>query len=86
MYRVETDPDAKDQIDALPPSALSAYAELRVMLEVSPWSGAPINDGNPDGPVRTISFGPEYEGLVTYLIADDRREVHVLIVQWVGFD
>ena len=54
MYRVETDEQAQGQADALPADAITAYAELRAMLEVSPWSGEPINIRNPDGPVRTV--------------------------------
>jgi len=66
VYRVETDDQAQAQVDALPAAALTCYAELRTALEVSPWSGEPINGNNPDGPVRTLVFGPEHEGMVTY--------------------
>jgi hypothetical protein len=45
-----------------------------------------VNDGNPGAPVRTITFGPHHEGLATYLVVERRCEVHVLMVQWVGFD
>ncbi|MBF6327596.1 hypothetical protein IU452_03585 [Nocardia transvalensis] len=73
-------------MDALPTPALAAYAELRVVLEVSPWSGESINAAKPDAAVRTMSFGERHEGLVTYVILEQQREVHVLMVQWVGFD
>lgn len=53
MYRDETDPDVHQQIDSLPAHALSDYAELRVVLEVSPWSGESLNNANPDALVRT---------------------------------
>lgn len=84
MYRVETDELAEDQVDALPVQALNAYLELRTFLEVSPWNGSPVNDVNPKGEVRTATFGPNHEGMVTYLILDDQRLVHVLIVHWLG--
>ncbi|MGH3794935.1 MAG: hypothetical protein ACRDSP_08605 [Pseudonocardiaceae bacterium] len=84
MYRVETDEAAHQQIDALPARALAGYAELRTLLEVSPWSGESINDKNPDGEVRTLTFGPHHEGMVTYLILDEQHRVDVLSVLWIG--
>lgn len=50
------------------------------MLELTPWSGAPLN--NPDGAVRVLPFGRS--GLTTFLILDEQRRVGVLRVQWVG--
>lgn len=54
------------------------------MLELAPWSGQPQHEGNPDGAVRRWSFGPDCAGQVIYLILEDRREVHVIPVQWIG--
>jgi hypothetical protein len=51
VYLVETDKRAQLQIDALPAQALTGYAELRTMLEVSPWSGMPLNRNNPNAEV-----------------------------------
>lgn len=84
MYRVHTDSDVHQQIEALPPSALPNYAEACTFLELSPWNGDSVNAGNPDAPVRNMVFGTENDGLITYLIVEERREVHVLMVQWVG--
>ncbi|WP_067464308.1 hypothetical protein [Nocardia amamiensis] len=84
MFLVVTDSGANDQVHALPDHALALYAELRVVLEVSPWSGESINRANPDAPVRQMTFGHDHEGLVTYLVADRQREVHILAVQWLG--
>ena len=83
MYTVETDSSAQEQVDALPPEALAAYAELRVILETAPWSGRPYRRENPDRALRVLTFGGR--GLVVYhLILDDQRRVDVLLVQWVG--
>lgn len=82
MFTVETDGPAQQQIDALPAGALAAYAELRVVLETAPWSGRPYHRDNPDGALRTHTFG--IHGLVVYLILDDQRRVDVLMVQWIG--
>lgn len=84
MYRIDTDDQAQHQVDALPHDALAFYAELRTTLEVSPWSGEPVNDQNPDGPVRTMIFGADHQGMATYLILDDQRRVDILSVLWIG--
>lgn len=65
MYRVTTDEPSQPQIDALPPEALAPFAETRVVLEVAPWGGDSLNDDNPDAPVRSLTFGPAHQGLVT---------------------
>lgn len=62
MYRVAADEQVQHQIDALPADALASFAELRVLLEVSPWSGDPINDRNSAGPVRIVAFGRDRDG------------------------
>lgn len=82
MYTVETDGPAQQQVDALPAEALSAYAELRVVLETAPWSGRPIHRDNPQGAVRVGLLGTH--GMVVYLILEHQRRVNVLLVQWVG--
>lgn len=82
MYRVTTDQQSQSQIDALPPEALSPFAEARTMLEVAPWGGDPLNDDTPDGPVRTLAFGPAHQGLLTYLILEHQRRVDLLDVLW----
>ncbi|MDQ3152227.1 MAG: hypothetical protein M3R63_11065 [Actinomycetota bacterium] len=84
MYRVTTDQQSQPQIDALPLDALVPFAEVRATLEVAPWGGDPLNDDNPDAPVRTLAFGPAHQGMVTYLILDDQRRVEVLDVLWLS--
>lgn len=34
--------------------------------------------------VRRWPFGPRDAGQVVYLVLDDQREVHLLLVQWLG--
>ncbi len=81
-YELEVDPDAREQIMALPADAATSLAEAMVMLELTPWNGSPFNKDNPDGAVRTLPFGRS--GLVTYLIVDDLERVDVLNVVWMG--
>jgi len=82
VYIVETDEPAQHQVDGLPTEALAAYLDLRVMLETAPWNGAPYNRANPDGAMRTQTFGSR--GLVVYLILENQRRVILLSVQWAG--
>jgi hypothetical protein len=64
VYRVETDEWAQQQVDRLARAALASYAEVRALLEISPWSGEPVNPDNVEGQVRTQVFGSGL-GLVT---------------------
>jgi hypothetical protein len=65
LYTVTTDDHSQQQVDALPAEALAAFAELRTVLEVASWNGAPYHRHKPDGPMRALSFGPNGEGDIT---------------------
>ena len=80
MYTAETDEQAQQQVAALPPEALPAYAEARTLLEVHPWAGTPYHRRNPGAPLRTVAFGSA--GMATYLILEDQRREDVLRVFW----
>jgi hypothetical protein len=84
VYRVTTGKKSQPQIDALPPEALAPFAEARAVVEIAPWNGDSLNDGYPNAPVRTLAFGPDHQGLLTYLILDDQRRVDLLDVLWLG--
>jgi hypothetical protein len=79
-YRVEEDERAQAQVEALPAAALAACAEIRVALEIAPWSGDSINSRNPNGAVRTVTFRFASQGVVTYLVLEDVRRADVLDV------
>ena len=38
----------------------------------------------PDAGVRTLTFGPAGQGMITYLILEDQRRVDILDVLWLG--
>jgi hypothetical protein len=57
MYTVDLDPVAEQQRIALPPEAMSCYAELLTMLEVAPWGGEPFRQDKPEGNMRKQVFG-----------------------------
>ncbi|PSL57116.1 hypothetical protein B0I31_10293 [Saccharothrix carnea] len=84
MYRIVPDAATLEQVAALPVEALSAYAEVLAVLELQPWNGRPQHEDNPSAAVRYWSFGPERAGQVVYLILEDQREVHLLLVQWLA--
>jgi hypothetical protein len=84
VNRVTTDERSQPQIEALPSAAGAPFAEARVVLEVAPWSGDPLIDAKPDGGIRTMTFGSSGEGMITYLILEDRRRVDILDVLWIG--
>lgn len=84
MYDVTTDEQSHAQIMALPNDALGFLTEARATLEVAPWNGDPFVDDRPDGPVRTLLFGPHREGMITYLILENQRRVDLLKVIWLG--
>lgn len=62
MYPYDAVPDAVAQVDELPVSALPAYAELIVFLELTPWEGTPYRDDKPDGSAYRRSYGPASSG------------------------
>lgn len=84
MYKIDIYPEARDQVSALPLVARHKFSEVLAVLELVPWNGVPINKQNPDGAVRQFMFGPSSVGLVTYLVLEDQREVHIVKVLWVG--
>lgn len=78
----EVDPETAEQLDALPHHAALALTEAVdvAVLELTPWSGEPINTRNSEGPVRMLAFGTA--GLVTYLVLEDQRRVDLLRIVW----
>lgn len=84
MYRIVTDSAVLDQLAALPIEALPGYAEVLDVLDLAPWNGRPYNKEKPDAPMRELVFGAHGEGAVTYMVLEREREVHVLVVQWIG--
>ena len=81
-YSLDIDPLADQQIAALPQAALAALVDALTVVELVPWNGLPVNDSNPDGPVRQLPFGGL--GMITYLVLDDQQRVDLLIVTWAG--
>lgn len=84
MYSLEILPDVAEQVAALPAEALAAFAEVNVVLELTPWTGDPLNREHPERNMRSMTFGAHGEGLMVYVILEDQRRVFPLKVMWVG--
>lgn len=84
MYRIVPDKAVIEQLAALPPEALAAFADLIDALGLAPWNGEPQHEDNPLGAVRRWHFGPEHAGQLVYLIDEHERTVHLLLGQWIG--
>lgn len=83
MYALVVHDQVKPAVAALPADALPGYFGALDLITADPWSmGRPYLEDNPDGPIRTLAFGPG--GFVTYLILERDREVHVIEVFWAG--
>lgn len=84
MYKIEVYPDARDQMAGLSTLAQNKLSEALEVIELVPWNGQPVNKQNPDGALRQFLFGPFGAGMVTYLVLEDQRQVHVVKVMWAG--
>jgi len=84
VYRIVPDQTTIPQVAALPIEALNDYAEVLAAVALTPWNGQPQHEDNPDGSVRWWAFGEGQAGQVVYLILDDQRKVHLVLVQWCG--
>jgi hypothetical protein len=65
----------------LPAEAVLFYAEVCRMRELAPSSGHADNEDKPDA---GIGFGANGEGTTPYLIVEQQREIHVVLVQLIG--
>jgi hypothetical protein len=81
VYRVEpVGEDVAAAVDALQSALLTDFAELRVALEVSPWTvGWPYVTANPGG-MRIVEFGTEHTATVVFGVIERDRLVTILQV------
>jgi len=84
VYKVTTDEQSQPQIDALPADALAPFAEACLALELAPWNGRSYHRHQPNGSMRTLTFGAHGAGKIVYLILEDQRRVDVLVVMWLA--
>lgn len=84
MYQLVRENSFFAEIAHLPAEALPGLQEALLAIQLAPWNGEPQHRDNSDGTVRRWIFGPGFAGQLIYLILEDRREVHLLLVQWLG--
>jgi hypothetical protein len=70
----------RSMLEGLPAEAGVALQAFMAAVVFDPWSFAPAGSGN----MPTVEFGPGGQGLVTFLIRDDEREVLITQVLWFG--
>ncbi|MGH3631121.1 MAG: hypothetical protein ACRDRL_27215 [Sciscionella sp.] len=73
-----------EQVASLPAEVLDSYADVLEVLALTPWNGQPQHEDNAEGAVRRWAFGDRGAGQVVYLILEERQEVHLLMLQWLG--
>jgi hypothetical protein len=84
VYRWELEDLAEHQIADLPPravQALTALLDAAVIVDPAEYQHPP---GEPPRPLRSLHFGPDAEGLVTFLVYEPDQLVLVTRVQWLG--
>jgi len=82
-YSVILAGQAEEQVATLPRPGLVAYLAAHVEIAIDPWSGRPAGDDD-EGRMRTITFGPEGQGLAVFLVLERDERVYVVKVVWAG--
>ena len=81
MYAVD-DSAVRDAAAELPRELLASFAELRVALEVAPWSlGAPLVPTTPTG-LRRVAFGIRGRAQLVFGVIERDRLVSLLQLTW----
>jgi hypothetical protein len=81
VYEVEWEPSAERCAAALPVEAINSLLEVRVAVQLDPWSGAPQKADKPEGNMRVRTFG-DGRGMLVYVILDERRLVYIVQLTW----
>ena len=72
---------AEKDCDGLPDHALAALGELELQLFQHPFLGDP----NPADPSqRSVDFGNQGQGVVTYVLNEDEMRIGFTSVIWLG--
>lgn len=82
-YTIVLTGQAEEQVTTLPHDGLIAYMGAHVAIAVDPLAGMPAGNDD-DGRMRTLTFGPDGQGIAVYLVMERDERVWVLKVLWVG--
>ena len=84
MFRWELEDEAEQSLDSLPEQvrqALTEFMDAVVIVDPVDYQRYP---GEAPRPMRSLSFGPNDEGLVTFLVWPPDDLVLVTRIQWLG--
>lgn len=87
MYQWELDSPAAQQLADLSPAAraaLASFMDAVVIVDPLNYQRRADEPDNPPAPLRTLHFGPNHEGLVTFLVYPPDDLVLVVRIQWLG--
>ena len=87
MYRWDFDDSARQHFATLSPAgraALAAFMNAAVIVDPIQYQRHPGGPADPPGLLRTLHFGQNHEGLVTFLVYPPDDLVLVVRIQWLG--
>ena len=87
MYRWELDGPAQQEFAGLPSAArafLAAFMDAVVIVDPVQYQRRPDERDEASMPLRSLHFGPDGSGLVTFLVYPPDDLVLVVKVQWLG--
>ena len=87
MYHWELDGPAQQEFAALSPAVqavLAAFMDAVVIVDPIGYQRCHDEPGDPPAPLRTLPFGADTEGLVTFLVYPPGDLVLVVRIQWLG--
>jgi hypothetical protein len=87
VYRWELDGPALQEFADLPPAArasLAAFMDAVVIVDPVQYQGRRDEREDVSMPLRSLHFGPDGGGLVTFLVYPPDDLVLVVKVQWLG--
>ena len=87
MYGWELDGPAQQEFADLPPAArasLAAFMDAVVIVDPVQYQRRRDERGDVSMPLRSLHFGPDGGGLVTFLVYPPDDLVLVVKIQWLG--
>jgi len=87
MYRWELAESAEPEFADLSQAvqmALTAFIDAVVIVDPIQYQRRPDEPTDPPAPLRTLHFGQDNEGLVTFLVYPPDDLVLVVKIQWLG--
>lgn len=87
MYHWELDSLAQQQLDSLPThvkATLTSFMDAVIIADPMEYQRRPDEISDPPKPLRSLHFGQNDEGLVTFLVYLPDDLVLIVRIQWVG--